>query len=55
MVITYFPQRRGTLQTYKGKEVVRLKKTDDVEVHIDDMGTPAPTPNWWSWWRAPRP
>jgi uncharacterized Fe-S cluster-containing radical SAM superfamily enzyme len=37
------------------EEVVRFKKTDDVEVHIDGMGDPGAYPNWWSLWRAPRP
>jgi uncharacterized Fe-S cluster-containing radical SAM superfamily enzyme len=55
VVISSFSQRRGIPQTYKGKKVVRFKKTDDVKVHIDGMGIPAPTPNWWSWWRALRP
>jgi hypothetical protein len=44
MTIPSFPQRRGTPQTYKGKEVVRFKKTDDVEVHIDGMGDPGAYP-----------
>ncbi len=44
MVITSFPQRRGTPQTYKSKEVVRFKKIDDVEVHIDGMGDPGAYP-----------
>jgi uncharacterized Fe-S cluster-containing radical SAM superfamily enzyme len=48
MTIPSFPQRRGTPQTYKSKEVVRFKKTDDVEVHIDGMGDPGAYPNWWS-------
>ncbi len=44
MAIPSFPQRRGTPQSYKSKEVVRFKKADDVEVHIDGMGDPGAYP-----------